>query len=224
MRLLISGGLLELKQQESKITVCTIENPAEYTGVLQDLWSLTQGGEGNAVLSEKEETISFAKSVDMIMNPFALDCNSPKVLKAIYQRLEKEADEESGELLQQFQTSAICMLDHFVEDGWYPLTYDLDINLGAVFKMYNLRLDFQEVCLAEKIVNYVKVMHQICGIRAFLFVGLKQLFSKEELQLIYHDILYEEVWLIDFEGCFKPPLEAEHNMILDADLCAIELN
>ena len=224
MKLLIPQCSLELYQTENTIDILTIEEPYTFASVVGDLWQQVTGNDGDCMLSELGASMAISKSADIIFNPFSLDCNNSKVLKVIYQVLEREMDTETIELRGKIQQDLLELMDHIAETEWYPLAYDVNLELPTVFKLCNLKLDFQESALLERVHNYVRIMHQVCGVRLFVFVNLKQYFSNRELDLLYQDFLYENIWVVDFESAFRQVIEHENNVIFDKDFCLIHLD
>ena len=197
MKLLIPQCSLELYQTENTIDILTIEEPSTFASVVGDLWQQVTGNDGDCMLSELGASMAISKSADIIFNPFSLDCNNSKVLKVIYQVLEREMDTETIELRGKIQQDLLELMDHIAETEWYPLAYDVNLELPTVFKLCNLTLDF---------------------------VNLKQYFSNRELDLLYQDFLYENIWVVDFESAFRQVIEHENNVIFDKDFCLIHLD
>ena len=98
----------------------------------------------------------------------------------------------------------------------------MDFDVTNLLKIYDVRMNSLAENLLEKIVEYIKAVNRICNIRIFIFVGLKQYLTENELEQLYEFIFYEHVYLIILEPMFTQILKGEKCCILDSDLCIIE--
>lgn len=90
-------------------------------------------------------------------------------------------------------------------------------------KLYNVKIDCEGIELLEKVVEYMKTMHQICHIKIFIFVGLKQYLTKQELEKLYEFVFYEKIILCIMEAEQTERIIGEKGWLLDKDLRIIEL-
>ena len=90
-------------------------------------------------------------------------------------------------------------------------------------KLYDIKIQ-EEMELNKLIINYIKLMHQICNVNVFVIVNAKQYFSKNQLQYIYTSIIYENIYFINIEGKFSGKNSDERCIIIDEDLCLIEID
>lgn len=223
MKLIHSEYQLEIYLKENEIIILTIENQKAYRDILSDLWKQVEGGEGEIILSEGEKIKKISKDMEVIFNPFGLDCNNRKVINKLYQEL-KEISEET--LIQEYaevNKNIIEYLEKIVQHVPYALEFDLDLDLNTLLKMYNVRISSLSEGLLENIIEYMRTMSRICNVRIFTFVGLKQYLTSDELEQLYEFVFYEKIYLISIESIFIKRLEGEKCWILDKDLCIIEM-
>lgn len=55
---------------------------------MQELYRQTEGAEGRFVLSAGDKELDIAKTVTMILNPFAIDLQDRKIVSKLYHQLE----------------------------------------------------------------------------------------------------------------------------------------
>lgn len=224
MRLVYPDPLLEINFSNHKIHSLIVENTSLFISITEDLWNQSNGDDGVFILSNKDKLIKFDKKADVIINPFSVSSNDRKIITKIYAELNGIGQENSIEELLCLNSSIVGLIDHLAEKVPYPLIYDLNLDLSGLLKLYNVKIDEECTELLEKLMTYVKLMHQVCGITLFVFVNLKQYFSLEQLNLFYQNCLYEEVSILDIEGCdLKKKLDCEKEMIIDKDLCIISI-
>ena len=88
--------------------------------------------------------------------------------------------------------------------------------------MYNVRIAVEETTLAENMLNYIKFMKRICGLKVFFLINIKQYFKQEDMLCIYKECLYEKINLILVESSYNNSYDYEKAWIIDNDLCIIE--
>lgn len=223
MKLVYPEYQLEVSLRENQITILTIENPRAYARLLSDLWNQTQGAEGGFILSECEKILSISRELECIFNPFALDCNDKKVIHKLYQELKEQAEENLLLETTKINREIILYLQKLLAQVPYALNYEVDLELPALLKIYDVKVDSIGTGMLEKLVEYMKVLNQICHMRIFVFVGLKQYLTREELEKLYEFVFYEKIILCIVEAVQTPRINGEKNWLLDKDLCIIEL-
>ncbi len=214
---------LEMLLQENKIMVLQIEAKEKMRELVRDLWKQTQGDIGEWVWYD-EKTMSLAKNAELIINPFAIDCNNKKVLNKIYQDVNSVAQTEMVEDTMIVNSAIISYLEKVMEYLPYHMEYQMDMDIQGMMKLYDVRISSEDESLADYIVYYCKVMHQICGISLFCFINLTDFISENELKEMYCTLLYEKVQIVLIEGKEKKLSEYENGIIIDNDLCVIVNN
>lgn len=224
MRLVYTGYNLEIKLIENQINVITIENTEMFSKIVSDLWSQMEGGEGGFILSDNDKILNIAKNLEFIVNPVAVNCNDKKILSKLYKELENMAMEELYENLSKLNSDIVATLDLIIKRATYGLESELQLDVTGLFKLYDVKFPKGELNLAERLIEYLSICHQICGIKVFVFLNLKQFMSDEEIDGIYEFACYEKIHLILFEGSFHKKSFLEKNLIIDRDRCIIEVN
>lgn len=223
MKLVNTYYNIELNIVENQVAVLSVENPVAYARIVGDIWHQINGEEGSYILSDADKVINIAKEVECIFNPFSLECNNKKVLSRLYQELKLNADNILQEESIQLNCSIVNYLERLVMTVPYNLRYNVDMDISALIKMYDVAVDNKAEGLLEKVVEYVKVVSQICGIKTYIFVDIKHYLTSEELKELYTTLLYEKVNLIIIEPVHTECLEMEKCWIIDKDLCIIEV-
>ena len=223
MKLIYPEYLLSICLEENKVYVVSAEHPEVYSAILRDVWNQVQGGSGGFVLSENEKIMNIAKEVECVFNPFLVECNEKRIINKLYQELKEEIDDffprESAELNQFI----VNFLDKVANRSPYALEYDLDIDIAGLLKLYDVKIESVYETLIERIIEYIKVMNQICNVGIFVFVDLKHYLSEADLMQMYEFAFYEKIILIIIEPIHTPCLPGEKCWTIDKDLCIIEM-
>lgn len=214
---------LEIEFIENQVIVITVENPEAYSKIVGDIWNQVNGNEGDFVLSEREKIKNISKEVDCIINPFSLDCNNKKIVTHLYQELKIQADNTMQEELSLLNVNIMKFLDKLLLSVPYQTTYELNIEMINLLKAYNVGIEMYADKLIDIIVEYLKVMSQLCNINVFVFIDLKHYLSEEHLEQLYQEIFYLKIYLVIIEPAQTVRLENEKCWIIDNDLCIIDL-
>lgn len=223
MKLVNTYYNFELNIVENQVTVLSVENPVAYTRIIGDMWSQINGEEGSFILSDCEKIKNISKEVECVFNPFSLDCNNKKVITRLYQELKAQSDCVLQEETAKLNCDIIDYLERLIMTVPYNLKFNCDMDISAIMKMYNVEIENQADSMLENIVEYMKVVSQICGIRTFAFVDLKHFLTYEELEKLYETVFYEKINLIIIEPVHTDKLNGEKCWIIDKDLCIIEV-
>ena len=101
----------------------------------------------------------------------------------------------------------------------YHVTFDLEENIPNLLKAYNVRLETESNNLLERIVEYLKLLHQLCRIEVVFFINLQD----EELEQLSQFAFYEKISIVLLENVQKTKLNCEKTCIIDQDYCIINL-
>lgn len=221
MRLVIPPYDINIELKENTVNVLSVENPKAYSIILRDFWNQTQGMEGEILLSEGEKIYAMSKIMECVFNPFDIDCNDKKILNRLYQELKDYTVTNLVEENAELNSCILQYMDKIVDGVPYALDYIVDFDIVALLKIYGVSIQTSGETLLENIVEYLRVMKQICGISCFVFVGLKSYLNESELKQLYEFSFYEKINIIIIEPIHTPTLMGEKCWILDNDLCLI---
>lgn len=223
MRLVCNEYGLNLEIKENLINVLVIESPVIFARITGELFNQIGGEPGGFVLSEKDAIKTISKEAEIIINPFIVDCNEKRILQKIYQELNDEINDSMIEKTVYLQGQMIAYLEEVTQRLPYPLEFDVEENMIGFFKLCHVEIDNQGKALIEKIINYVKMLNQICNIHIVFLVNIKLYLSQAELEELYKCAFYEKINLILLENLQKEKVECESICILDKDMCIIDV-
>ena len=222
MKLVSEKYCLNIPIEETVVNVICIENKDILSGFVRDVLSQIDGNYSEFIVEENEKNINFAKYVECITSPFLLDINNKKIITKLYKEINENAVDNLTDKTVEINSMILNYLDNLICNQTYPLEYEVDINVIDILKMYNVRIAVEETTLAENMLNYIKFMKRICGLKVFFLINIKQYFKQEELLCIYKECLYEKINIILVESSYNDSYDYEKIWIIDKDLCIIE--
>lgn len=214
---------LEFDLIENQILVLSIENHLAYSNMLGMLWKQYKGEDGDFILSDKNKELKLSQKMECIYNIFAINTNDKKIITKLYQELTFQ----NNTLLQEesilFKQELIAYFDKVVSTVPYNLKYNFDTDLSSLMKSISVEIDDDADSLLEKMMQYIKLMNQICGVEIFVIPNLKVYFLTEDIIQLYEVAMYNKIYLIVIEPFQTLHVEGEKGWIIDKDLCIIEL-
>lgn len=214
---------IELMFKENQINVLVIESPEVLTRLAGDIWMQVTGLTGSWILSEESKELNIVKTIECVYNPFTIDFNNKKVINAIYKKLTSIANDELFIETTKLNSHIMQFLEKLTYYESCELEYNLDLDVSGLMKVFNVKVSEHSGVLVEKVVEYIKLMSRVCDIKVFVFLNFKQFLTSDELLRLYKECVYEKVNLLLIENANTPLLEYEKKIIIDRDLCLIEL-
>lgn len=222
MRLVHSGYGIDIKVCENEVNLLCIEQKKSFVVLIQEILDQNNGKDGQFILSEKDKIINMAKEVEIIINPFVLDCNEKRVQQKLYQEVYEQAVSNYLPETTELNAEIISYLEKITLSVPYDIIFDLEENIQGMLKIYGVRIEQQTSSLLEKITDYLKILVRMCRIKIFIFVNLKTYLDPEDLKKLYEFAFYEKINIILIENQVTEKINCEKVCILDQDMCIIK--
>lgn len=194
-----------------------------YRNILEELWKQYKGETGNFILSDGDKELKMSQRIECIYNIFNINTNDRKIISKLYQELTYQNDALLQEESIRFKQELMEYFDKLISTVPYNLKYNFEVDLSSLMKAISVETDVECDSLLEKMLQYIKLMNQICGIDIFVIPNLKYYFSTEETMQFYQFAMYNKIYIVVIEPTLSPHMEGEKSWIIDDDLCIIEL-
>lgn len=211
-----------MQTEENRVNVLVIENQSVLVDIVENLRIQSEGGDGDFVIADETKIYPFHQIARVILEPFSLHTNEKKMQTQLYQEMKQEMTESLFMEWNELQQKIIQYLDMVVLKMPYPITYTENVDINAFLKMVKVFLEEGEGFL-EKIVQYIRILSVLCGVRIIFFLHLKLFLSKEELSALYQEAAYNKIQLVLIESHTCDRIENEDICIIDKDMCMIQL-
>ena len=188
----------QIELKENVIHTLILENKVYYREIILELLRQHKGLEGDFVLSEKNKDIAFDKNSYFITDLFNIDINNKKVLTKVYATLQKQVEEDIVEYNQL--TSVIKRyFERLVFNNNLDLEQDEEIDVMALLKLGDFKIHFEESNYLEKIIKYMKVLIDLCGVKVIFLIGLHSIFNNNEIKQFYKEICLNKIKIVNIE-------------------------
>ncbi|MBQ8146282.1 MAG: type II-A CRISPR-associated protein Csn2 [Clostridia bacterium] len=208
--------------EKININTLVIENSKQYRDFLMELYRQSLGETGNFVLSHDLEIFNIQKSVEFIESIIGVNAeNNKKILTAITKELTEIAiNDYNAEVMQAYNALNRLISDLIFNSG-RDLLFDEINDISQLLKLYNIRPDFDNLSLAEKVLLYMELCEKYLKKTLFVFLNLHSYFSDQELELIFKSFVYKGHKALIIERYDVKASKLENKRIIDKDLCEI---
>lgn len=205
---------------EQSIQVLVVENLLLFRSIVSSLKFQINEKVGDFILSDKDEILDLSKHAILITDIYNLESIAKQVKTKVQQNLEKNCDED--EIFTDIFIRLNELGDKLVVSSSYSLIYKQELSKMEIIKLLDFQLDYSYETEIEQLIDYIDVLKDICKIKLFIFVGLGDYMTEDEL--------IELAKIADYKGIKILMLERNNHgiqgeylnkRIIDKDLCVI---
>lgn len=212
----------QIRWEEGKIPVISIENGPLLFQTAETLRRQTAGEEGPFLLSDGEKELPLDRYALFCASPWDMDGSERKILTAFYKAVKEEL---AGESWQMKKTELEAALLRFAEElrctSEIDMTYDDEADTAALLKTIHLRPEAPAGTVEERVLSYMKLAREFLPARCFIFYGFSSFFTSESRCELYRNILSNQFSVLLLEGRCHDIVKEEDRFTIDEDLCQI---
>lgn len=223
MKLYNSKLGLEVDFDENQVINLTVESSDVFADFVYNLYKQVGGDEGDFVLAEAEKTLSMAKNACIVTNPLIVNCEDRRIMNQLYKNLSDHVAKEHFEKFAEVNQHIIGFVDYVINTSEYNLVTDTDFVVANLLKYCNVHISTEYENFAEKFIDYLRANKTICKLDVVFVINLKQYFNENYLFEIYKFCFYNKIFLVNVENIKSEAIEGDKYVIIDKDLCLLEL-
>lgn len=195
-----------------------VESVKELREIVDELLKSVQEENEDWILSEDEEIQKKGSLMEIIFSPWMIDVNNRRIQKGLLKQI-IQCIQQGMEIdrVQHILSETRLLLDHINDE--LPLGFEYDVeDISEILKECNIRF-YEERDLVTRLNQYMKICSEILGIRIFVFIGLKNYLTSEEIGVLAREAGYLGCCILCIESASDG---TEKNLILiDKDLCRV---
>ena len=168
---------------------------------------------------------SLSKNLFLIVNPLFLEIDEKKVNTIIQKDLVKTISDEQETQYNEIMSSLYKWLNDVKLNSDVAIEIDEEIPMNTIFKNFNLSLIGRNENDIEYFVERIKAVSKVFNTKYFVFVDLHFYFNKEEIDIIYSELLKHDIYFFVISSQKSNEiLHYEKFIIIDNDLAEIHQN
>ena len=212
----------EIVLSEEKTTVLIAESPREYYKLVTEMAKALDGDPSDFSFWSDSERIKPDKCGEMLLNVLSFDLSDKKIVSLLFKKLQSNyLDIGLLAELNKINAGVGVFLQELFGTVDFALDYD-ELTIEDLLKACAVKPSKAYESLLEKIVCYINVFIELKNIEFFVFVGLKDVLTDDDLKLLYDHCALKKVGLLLIERFKERPLLAEEQaIIITDDLCEI---
>ncbi|MCM1387678.1 MAG: type II-A CRISPR-associated protein Csn2 [Bacillus sp. (in: Bacteria)] len=199
-----------------------IESPVLFAKYVEELYFQAEGKEGGFVLSEDDKEIDIEKSLEVIINPFAVSVNDKKILNKLYAKLsEVSAMEEMYLLTQKIQSELQTYMLQLEYICPYMLAMDTEVDMTNIMKAMGVRIENYADDYFENLILYIKMIAELLQKKIVVLVNIGSYIEQEQIEQLFMAALHSEIKLLLIENKQRSFSNEVVRYIIDKDGCEI---
>ena len=103
----------------------------------------------------------------------------------------------------------------------YILEFDQETDMSALLKAVNIHYETRDMYFLERLVQYMKVLAAVVGIKVFMFVNLRSYLTDHQMQEVIKEMKYQNIKGLFIESQQRSCMEGVKQYIIDVDRCEI---
>ena len=209
---------------EGHATALFFDSPPVMRNWIMELIRQYNVEDGLFILSEDGVEINIVNSLSIITDPLAFDINDKRLSNKVQSLLKSfVVSSEMFEQTQSILSSLEKYGEHVRDEFAYPLSYE-EVDSTSLIKALSFRLEFDYQNEIERLLEYMNLMHDICGVSVFVILGAFSLFSIDEIKALCNDCRLHGHAVLFVEGA-SAQVEIEmdflRKVVIDADCCEL---
>ncbi len=223
MKLVHPNFSYQMEFKECYANNIIIENSEMFSSIVYELLQQMEGREGKFVLSEDGSILKIPHHMYCIINPFDIELNSRKILSKLYETFNSEIQSTDAFMkLSEIYSNSGQLLEDIFDTLMFPLTYTTDININAFLKFMDIKIDVSDCDLIERIIDYMRLMHDVLGYNITVCVNIKSYLNDWEIEQLYEFAFYNKIFIVLIESYLGEKQKTnERIFIIDKDCCEI---
>lgn len=223
----IKNNLFErpIQLDESFLLSIVIENKKDFRNFLLALKS--QLSDDNGLFQMYVDGIEkpFNKNVYLVTDPLFFDIDDKKSSTIVQKGILSSLSDEQKESFN----SILCLMEKWLNEttlnAEFKVEYNNDINISDILKMFSVKFSKTSDNIIEFFIKNIIITSIISKTKIFFVTNLSHFFNNDELEIIYKELLMNDIHLILLESDYEfDKVVFKKTLIVDKDLAEIHIN
>ena len=214
---------IESKMETERINAVILEDPEQYTKMIQELWNQIHKVEETLLLYGVEnELLDMSKQCDLLFSIKDLSLQNSRIQKKLITYLAEEIQmTELSDKVVKNQSELLQIAEDIKNLSEYPICMNEDYNVTDILKYLGIKLSETEGSFCEKLIDYMKISYDFLKIDVFFVVGCKGYLKEKDYEYLQEWIRYQQITLVLIESDEDRLPSGINKYIIDKDGCVI---
>lgn len=218
MKLVNYSRQLVVETETGEASFLVIESEQELRKLVDELFISVREDTEDWILSEGEEIQKKSSRMEIIFSPWMVDLNNKKIQKGLIKQILKLLQQGvEVDRTQNILGELRLLLNRLNDELSFGFEYEIE-DISEILKACGINFP-EESDLVTRLNQYIKICSELLDIKLFVFIGMKNYFTDEEIHILSREAGYLGCYILCVENRFNG---TEKNMILiDRDLCRV---
>lgn len=223
MRLVGHENGIASKLETECINAIILEDPDQYTKIIQKLWNQIHKIEETLFLyGEENDLLDMSKRCDLLFSMKDLSLQNSRIQKKLITYLAEEIQmSEIYDKMVENQAKLLQIAEDIKNLSEYPIYINEDYNMPDILKYLGIKLSETEGNFCEKLIDYMKISYDFLKIDIFFIVGCKGYLNEKDYKYLQEWIRYQQITLVLIESDENRLPSGVNKYIIDNDKCVI---
>lgn len=214
---------IENKLETERINAVILEDPEQYTKMIQKLWNQIHKVEETLLLYGAEnELLDMSKQCDLLFSIMDLNLQNSRIQKKLIAYLAEEIQmSKLYDKMVENQSELLQIAEDIKNLSEYPISLNEDYNITDILKYVGVKLSKTGESFCEKLIDYMKISYDFLKIDVFFVVGCKGYLSEKDYEYLQEWVMYQEITLVLVESDETQLPSGINKYIIDRDGCVI---
>lgn len=214
---------IESKMETERINAVILEDPEQYTKMIQELWNQIHKVEETLLLYGVEnELLDMSKQCDLLFSIKDLSLQNSRIQKKLITYLAEEIQmTELSDKVVKNQSELLQIAEDIKNLSEYPICMNEDYNVTDILKYLGIKLSETEGSFCEKLIDYMKISYDFLKIDVFFVVGCKGYLKEKDYEYLQEWIRYQQITLVLIESDEDRLPSGINKYIIGKDRCVI---
>lgn len=224
MKLVSKDHLFQIDTEASSIHKLVIENKNYYRNFIYNLYNKSKTDDSIFYLFDNLEELNFYKNFHTILQPTFVEINDRKNKNKIAtQLIDTIPTLSNNDNLSKLLLDLHKLAESLISTSDFRLNYKHNLDIKDIINLFDFNLDSSSGSFVENLLEYILAIRTLDGINHFIIINLEDYINEDELIKFYENIVQENISIIDIECRFNKKFDYERILIIDKDLCLIEI-
>lgn len=189
MKLVNYSRQLVVETETGEASFLVIESEQELRKLVDELFISVREDTEDWILSEGEEIQKKSSRMEIIFSPWMVDLNNKKIQKGLIKQILKLLQQGvEADRTQNILGELRLLLNRLNDELLFGFEYEIE-DISEILKACGINFP-EESDLVTRLNQYIKICSELLDIKLFVFIGMKNYFTDEEIHILSREAGY----------------------------------
>lgn len=206
---------------DDNVGVLVCENPQKFVQYCSDFLSQQHGEDGNFIIIDDKDRISFKKSGCVIFDYFNLSLSDKKIVSGLYSQLQELVEDDFQQEYIDLRSRIIAFFDELSVESPMAIDFNADFDFSDILKGLRVLPKQEDQPFSDKLADYLDACAKFLGTKFYVLVNVRTFLCDDDFSALLTHIGYAQYSVLFLERTQFKRVKNERIIVIDNDLCEI---